>query len=89
MLIMTSKCDILSINVDWFDKNPINMAGDKKGFGLDLGKPILIKPLDRSLPVNHEILAQNSHSLVSDNSPHDFEAALLSISLDVRLDTDA
>lgn len=89
MVILPSKCEMLSLNVDWFDKNPINLTSNKDGLGIDLGKPIFIKPFDGSVAMDHKILAENPHALVNDNPPDDLEPTFLGVFLDVRLDTDA
>lgn len=89
VILPRSECEVLSLNVDWFDKNPIDLTGDKNGIGLNLGEPVFIKPLDGSAPVNHEVFTEDTHPFIDQDTPVDLEPAFLGVTLDVRLDTDA
>jgi len=88
-LALSGQYNMLSLNVDWLDKHPINMTGDVQGFCPDLGEPILIKPLDARLAVDHEVFPQDAHTVLGDDSPSDHKTALLGILLDMRLNADA
>lgn len=88
-LALSGQYDMLSLNVDWLDKNPINMTGDVKGFCTDLSEPVLIKPLDARLAIDHEVFPENTHTVLGDDPPGNHKTALLGILLDMRLDADA
>lgn len=82
------KNDIGSLNVDWFNKNTINLTGNKRGLGFDLGHTLLIRPLVSVRPMNHEIFTKDTKFVLDDNPPDDSESALHGLFFDMRLDDD-